>query len=387
MLLQLAKARLSWRGRYSNAVRPYPPAAIRTFENATLKATLFRGALVIGGTILGLVIVEVSLRVAVAPSPIVIRTLPYSGWDILQARRNSVQNLQGALGTFDERGFRAEGSSKDHAQTVLFLGDSFTAGNQVADGQSLVAATERSLHKLGLDVGTINAGSQGIGTSQELDLLQRLLETMQPEVVVLVVFPGNDLLNNIEDGQYGLENGRLVAWNPPRRPFRARMRLALATHPILSRSRVVQRLLAPLTDGSTSPSEEAFELERLLLLEFVDTAQSKGIPTVIAVAGTQENCLRDGWWRPIADALSIVHHFARTIEMVQAMNVVSVDLCNVANKAEYYDKHYTPAGNSVVGAAIAARLVPLLGNPEEDSSQSPDSFKNSMKKHPSSAVE
>jgi lysophospholipase L1-like esterase len=242
---------------------------------------------------------------------------------------------------------------------VLFVGDSFAAGNQVNDGESMVAVAERNLNSQGLDVDALNAGSQGLGTSQQVELLHHLVETMRFEAVVLVIFASNDLLNNWEDGRYGVEDGALVQRHPLQRPFRTRLRTRLVQDELLGGSMVVRLVLGPLTEGPTHPSDEDFELERLLLLDFAQTARAHGAAPVFALVGTEHDCVADSWWTQFVEGFRPSPR-TRVAQMLQDMDAPWVDLCTVANRAEHYNNHYTPAGNEVVGAAIADLLAPLL---------------------------
>jgi len=73
-------------------------------------------------------------------------------------------------------------------EKIAFIGDSFTEARQVE-------AEERFTE---LPCGTMNFGVSGFGTAQEYIVLQRDVLWWEPEVVVLVFFPGNDFINNEE---------------------------------------------------------------------------------------------------------------------------------------------------------------------------------------------
>jgi hypothetical protein len=61
----------------------------------------------------------------------------------------------------------------------------------------------------------------------------------------------------------------------------------------------------------------------------------------------------------------MTHQWIRVLQMVQAMDVPVVDHCTPANRTEHDNNHYTPAGNEVVGAAIAEQAAPLLAGKTE----------------------
>lgn len=88
------------------------------------------------------------------------------------------------------------------APTILFIGDSFTWGYD-ADADQMFSHLLRQRmprHRL------VNAGVPAWGTDQELMFLKRIWDTVQPNVVVLIVCVDNDHLDNStnvrNDGMY-----------------------------------------------------------------------------------------------------------------------------------------------------------------------------------------
>ena len=82
---------------------------------------------------------------------------------------------------------------------ILFLGDSFTAGMGVESQQMYYAVVARAL-----GLSAVAYAAPGYGTLQEALVLNRILEHVRPEVVVLQVC-SNDLINNY----WGLERASL----------------------------------------------------------------------------------------------------------------------------------------------------------------------------------
>jgi len=76
---------------------------------------------------------------------------------------------------------------------ILFLGDSYTYGVGSDDGAYFVALVDYAL----ADVEVVNGGSGGLGTRDQLAVLDQLGAALQPDYVVLVMF-WNDLENNME---------------------------------------------------------------------------------------------------------------------------------------------------------------------------------------------
>lgn len=92
---------------------------------------------------------------------------------------------------------------------VLVLGDSFTIGYEVAQEETYSAVLERELKKQGMKAEVINAGVSGFSNAEELVFLEQEGVRYQPDVVVLGYY-GNDFLDNVQTGLFGLSEGKLV---------------------------------------------------------------------------------------------------------------------------------------------------------------------------------
>jgi lysophospholipase L1-like esterase len=101
------------------------------------------------------------------------------------------------------------------AARVLFLGDSFTWGWGVAQGQVFTDHLQRAL---GSRVAVENRGVNAFGTAQEYLLLQQTLQQRR-YARVAVVFFNNDLFENVERKEHrpliALVDGHLVPQNLP----------------------------------------------------------------------------------------------------------------------------------------------------------------------------
>ena len=103
---------------------------------------------------------------------------------------------------------------------VAILGDSMTMGGQVAESETFSAVVERELAACprlsGRAVEALNLGVDGYSTAQELMTLRYHAWQYAPDIVVLAVYTGNDIVNNFLrlDGDAGrpyfvLKNGTL----------------------------------------------------------------------------------------------------------------------------------------------------------------------------------
>ena len=121
-------------------------------------------------------------------------------------------------------GFRASGSRTRPAQDALavsFLGDSFTWGWGVSQGEVL---TDQLQDRLGPAFRVRNRGINAWGTVQEALLLEELMQREPPDVVAVMFFR-NDLANNL-DGKGGrrpfvelVDDGERVLWRGVTRPL------------------------------------------------------------------------------------------------------------------------------------------------------------------------
>lgn len=112
--------------------------------------------------------------------------------------------------TTNAEGFRAFGDpARQDRKRVLFVGDSFTHAIEVSDDKTFYALLERSL-----PVSAFAYAAVGYGTLQELMVLERYMDTVKPELVVLQFHP-NDFINNSLE----LELASNMHNNGMRRPY------------------------------------------------------------------------------------------------------------------------------------------------------------------------
>jgi hypothetical protein len=81
---------------------------------------------------------------------------------------------------------------------IVVLGDSYTVGGQVPYEQTFPAVLEQRLRSAGYpSVRVINAGVGGYTTFNEGGLLRENLDWLQPDLVVVAAFVGNDVSENV----------------------------------------------------------------------------------------------------------------------------------------------------------------------------------------------
>jgi len=94
--------------------------------------------------------------------------------------------------TTDDRGFRLYGNPQEtRRKKVLFVGDSFTQAMHVSDDKTYYALLRDEL-----DIEVFAYGVEGYGTLQEYMILDRFIDEIKPDAVVIQFCP-NDIINNL----------------------------------------------------------------------------------------------------------------------------------------------------------------------------------------------
>jgi hypothetical protein len=102
--------------------------------------------------------------------------------------------------TINQQGLR--GPERTYAKTagtrrIMVLGDSFTEAVQVAERESAVSRLEAALNGRGTDrYEVLNAGVGGWGTGQQLVYLREEGYRYEPDLVVVLIYLGNDVFDN-----------------------------------------------------------------------------------------------------------------------------------------------------------------------------------------------
>jgi len=110
----------------------------------------------------------------------------------------------------DSAGYRTFGNPHtDSRKKVLFLGDSFTHAMHVSNDK-----TYHGLIAKDFDIEVFAFGVEGYGTLQEYMILEKIIDDIKPDVIVLQFCP-NDFINN----HYALELGAIQNNNRMRRPY------------------------------------------------------------------------------------------------------------------------------------------------------------------------
>ncbi len=139
--------------------------------------------------------------------------------------------------TYNSLGFRGPEVARPKQAglpRILFMGDSFVEGKQVADEEVVTAVLARLLRDGARPAEVINAGVAGAGTGEELILWEKLGRSLAPDLVILGFYP-NDVRNNVERRYFAVREGQVVQLREPRLPrvrwiYDARKLLAAHSH-------------------------------------------------------------------------------------------------------------------------------------------------------------
>ena len=115
--------------------------------------------------------------------------------------------------TTNDKGFRNEKNFPYEPAPgklrILALGDSHTAGYEVAQNETYSAVLEELLLAGRIDAEVINSGISGFGTAEQLVFLENEGLKYKPDIVI-VGFYANDFQDNVKSGLYKLEDNVLT---------------------------------------------------------------------------------------------------------------------------------------------------------------------------------
>jgi hypothetical protein len=80
---------------------------------------------------------------------------------------------------------------------IIIIGDSFVFGQGVEASDAIAVKLQEDLQARGIPTEVMNAGVRGYGTAQEVAWLRKYGMTLSPDIVVMGVFMGNDIQDNL----------------------------------------------------------------------------------------------------------------------------------------------------------------------------------------------
>lgn len=256
-----------------------------------LKPLLLNFGLICGSLAFGIIVGEIGLRVAgiqypPPPDPDS-ETLaytardPYRGW----APRPNAATVWTGEGKVSELKMNSVGmrdkerteAKPSNSYRVAFLGDSFIEALHVPLEKTAVSIMEKELSQCsalkGKTVEVLNFGVQGYGTAQELMTWRHHASKFSPDLVILGVYPGNDVRNNYRPLEHDHlrpyfveENNQLVEDlsfrrldpNSPERDRYGFSQLDRLPYDLINQSRILQLIRKAELDSKRRQLEKDF---------------------------------------------------------------------------------------------------------------------------------
>jgi len=237
-------------------------------------------------------------------------------------------------------GFRGPERIGEPHDVLLFLGDSFTLGYGVNDGEEFPA---RIAEQLGGDPPALNAGIGDAGNGRWLLFLRRDAAPLAPRAVVLQV-QENDFADNRRERLFALADGALTALPVPPPSFARRAQVWIDLVPGLAGSHLIGRVRllvdrpAGAVGGGDGPAGPAADP---LTLRLIDAALAE--------------CAERGW--PALGLLADVRG-ERERAVAEAFDARGVPIVRIPTKSERPDLYFAVDGHwNAAGHAYAAQVV------------------------------
>jgi hypothetical protein len=237
---------------------------------------------------------EVGLRVFKNPleppldeKNLVYRYDPDLGWfpipnlekQFVASRRISIRN--------NGMGFRDHEYTAKKKPRLIFLGDSFVWGFDVEQNERFTEQLQAMLPEWEI----LNLGVSGYGTDQEFLLLQKVVDTLRPDVVLTIFCSENDQTDNSSNSRYGYFKPYFVAkgneLHVSGTPVPRALRSYYGTFPILFKSRSVREFAMLWDNYSESHAQSVPDPTAQLLREMKGFSQRKGAPFFVALTRTR----------------------------------------------------------------------------------------------------
>lgn len=267
-------------------------------------------------------------------------------------RTFSVPLETNSLGLRDhEYGPRASDSIR-----LLLLGDSFVFGNRVRNEETVSKTLEHSLRArfAPTRVDVINGGLPGYSTYQESMFLERYIDQLTPDLVLLVTCVPNDVADNVGFTARNISEGGAGAWRAGTGGLRAKVTLLLKRSELyLVVRRAYNEVLhgeetaeAPLLRLSPEEITQGLTMTIDAVTRMAGMARDRGVGFGVLVVGVQPTV----YPLPLQQEIN-----ARFAALASERGVPIVDLLPPftarAGDGLYFTVHWTPRGHSVVAAA------------------------------------
>ncbi|GBF80855.1 SGNH/GDSL hydrolase family protein [Aphanothece sacrum] len=157
----------------------------------------------LGGVIFALAVGEITLRVMDISYPSFYQVDEYRGHALIPGISGLWTHEGNGFVSVNQDGLRDQEHTKEKPPNtfrIAILGDSFAEAIQVNAEQTFWSILKKELPNCqvinGRKVEVINFGVGDYGTAQELMTLRHKVKAYSPDLVILAIFTGNDIINN-----------------------------------------------------------------------------------------------------------------------------------------------------------------------------------------------
>jgi lysophospholipase L1-like esterase len=251
----------------------------------------------------------------------------------------------------NSRGFRGPELDTTGARPVLFLGDSYTMGYGVNDGEEYPALVREVLHRRSPPIPVVNAGVGDEGNARWIKFLRTEGVALNPRLVVMQI-SGNDFDDNVRDGLFSLSAAGVLIENPiPPPGWPRRVQQFIEAVPGLAHSHLIglSRQALPQLRAAPTASPEATEKAR-------ENADSL---TLRIIDGALKLCRQNGW--PVA-GLSVGVEEPRLAALRQLFAQRGADVLVIPDNSTrpdlYYaiDRHWNRQGHRWVAQQVMGAI-------------------------------
>lgn len=237
--------------------------------------------------------------------------------------------------THNEFGFRDKQHGPKSKDRIVFIGDSFTWGYDVEEGERFTNLLQEQIN----DWDLLNLGVSGYGTDQSFILLKDCFDQYQPDIVFLTFCNMNDRIENSSRVIYGgyYKPHFLVQENKIQLeglPVKKSYRYLFSKYPVLSKSRLIYMLFRAFHEIS-KPDKLSTDPTEAIFVALKNYVESKGSQFIIGfVDGDQST------------------------EEVQWCQQHGIQHILLSNDFKYpsHGKHWTPEGHKFVSDKILTYL-------------------------------
>ena len=316
---------------------------------------------------------------------------PVLGWRFVANKEGQIVfpgEIKNTIRT-NSLGFRDAEPKRGERKKILVLGDSFVSNISVGDDEGFTEIMENSLR----DFDVLNFGVNGYGQVQEYLLMEKWFDSIQPDVIVLIIYLQNDFTDNA--GAYWIYSrpyasfvgaDSILSIHPPAdvRPLNRQgvSGLLLKSHLARLISRTGKNLFAA-PDYLTVPGEitscrlrmdqdfqSKYRLMEKLLLKIAAFGKERKTPVVLALAPSIIQIEDDVWKSFLFKYNETEESYSRSIPNERLMkfagrnNLMMLDLFPVLRKESkkniklYHsvEQHWTKEGNQVVARSLIEYL-------------------------------